>query len=262
MEFFALEVGGIFLYAYGLILLAAALSGIFAAWGNARLQGEEFYRVEEMLLWGLPLSIVGGRAVYVLFHWSEYGMAPLSVLCIWQGGISPWGGLAVFFFTLSAYSQIHGFDVWRWLDILAPSLLLVAAVYEMGILALQWHGIPQLEGVMREQPLAEYVEFYFQPMWAGEPPSAAVTRVALQFAVFLSVSLTVLWQRQRRAPWQHGCIALLGIGSLALVRVLCGFFSPSEDVLSSGRLLFGGTAFLCLGLFAWRSRQGDPIFYG
>lgn len=261
MEFFAFEAGGIFIYAYGLVLLAAVLSGLVAAWGNTRLQEEEFFRVEELLLWGLPLSIAGGRMVYVLTHWSEYSTSPLSVFCIWQGGISVYGGLAVFFFVLFAYSQIHGFDTWRWLDILAPALVLATAVYEMGILVLQWHGISQLEGVLRDQPLAEYIDFYFHPMGTVGPFSVALVRTVLQFAVFCVVSMTVLSQRQRQFPWQPGCIALLGIGLAAFTRLLCGVFSPSEDLLSSEHMFLGGTALFCLGLFAYRSRQRETLSY-
>ena len=116
MELIAVTAGGISVYTYGLINLAAILAGLLAACGNFRLHGQDWKRLEDLLLWGLPLSLLAGRLTYVLCHWNEFSSAPLTTLCFWHGGISYYGVIPALFFTVFAYCQIHGFNPWRWMD--------------------------------------------------------------------------------------------------------------------------------------------------
>ena len=266
MGLIAVTLGGIPVYAYGLVVLSAVLPGLLVAWGNVRLHGEEFWRVEDMFLWGVPLSLLGGRIAYVFCHWGEFGAAPLSVFCIWQGGLSFYGGMLTFFFVVFAYSQIHGLDGWRWMDLLTPAFLLAVAVHGIGMFALQMNvGTPSSADPFGNRLLTEYVAFYFRPLDFQEEEyqrPIALFQAGLQFAVFLAVCFLAFWQRERRFPWPNGCVALLGVGLVALIRFACGSFYlfGFDELLLPGRILSGGAAFLCLALFAFRVRRRD--FYG
>ena len=159
MGLIAVTVGGIPVYAYGLVLLAAALLGLLAAWVNVRAHGGESWRLEELLLYGMPIFLVGGRLAYVFCHWGEFSAAPFSVFCPWPGGISFCGGMLAFFFVVFAYSQIHGLNGWQWMDVLVPAILLAAAVHEAGSVALHWNaGIPFSAGLPNEDALAGSVD--------------------------------------------------------------------------------------------------------
>ena len=83
---------GLPIYTYGLVVLAAVLVGAAVAWMNVRLHGERTGTLLDLLLLGLPAALVCGRLGFVLHHFADYASHLLTVLCIWQGGLSFYGG--------------------------------------------------------------------------------------------------------------------------------------------------------------------------
>ncbi|MBQ7477732.1 MAG: prolipoprotein diacylglyceryl transferase [Selenomonadaceae bacterium] len=267
MGLVAVTLGGVPLYVYGLVVSGAVLLGILAAWVNVRTYGEEFWRVEELLLWGLPLSLAGGRLAYVFRHWGEFSTAPLSVFCIWQGGFSFLGAGLVGFFVVFAYSQIHGFDGWQWMDILMPAFLLAAAASDLGSLFLLGTGEALSTNLPEGHFMMEYVGFQFFSLGFREAEylgKAALYQAGLQFLVFLAVVIIGVWQRQRRLPWAHGCVALLGMGLMAVIQFGCafwGWFFWQGNIFSAEHIFFAGMAILCFGVFFCRLRQKEQNLY-
>ena len=83
---------GLELHSYGLLLAIAFLVGIqlFLKRGHDRGLPEDKLSTLSLIL--LVLSIVGGRGLYVLTHWSDYARDPLGVFRIWEGGLMLYGG--------------------------------------------------------------------------------------------------------------------------------------------------------------------------
>ena len=47
----------------------------------------------DLMLWIIPISILGARLYFVVFRWSDYAGNPLSALAVWEGGLAIYGGV-------------------------------------------------------------------------------------------------------------------------------------------------------------------------
>ena len=81
------------IYFYGVLI---AIGFLFAMLFCSRLSrrfgidSDDFY---DLLLWLIPLSIVGARLYYVLFRLDEYLQEPLRILAVREGGLAIYGGI-------------------------------------------------------------------------------------------------------------------------------------------------------------------------
>lgn len=76
------------------------ITGMIAAWiiglRRWKARGGQQESFEVILLWAIPLGIVGARAYHVLTHLGDYfgpGINPWSVFFIWEGGIAIYGAI-------------------------------------------------------------------------------------------------------------------------------------------------------------------------
>lgn len=90
------QLGPVTIHIYALCLIA----GITAAWliGVRRwvARGGTNDTFERVLIWTIPLGILGARIYHVLTHLGDYfgpGRNPWSVLFIWEGGIAIYGAV-------------------------------------------------------------------------------------------------------------------------------------------------------------------------
>ncbi|MCO5142529.1 MAG: prolipoprotein diacylglyceryl transferase [Oligoflexia bacterium] len=76
---------------------------------------------------------IGARALYVLLHHDEFNdLSFLSILNIFDGGLSFYGGLAVFFPVFYLYTKANQQSVITVANNLAPSLSLALAIIRIG----------------------------------------------------------------------------------------------------------------------------------
>jgi len=90
------QIGPLTIHIYALCLI----TGIIAAWilGLRRwhARGGQTDSFETVLIWTIPLGIVGARFYHVMTHLGDYfapGINPWSVLFIWEGGIAIYGAV-------------------------------------------------------------------------------------------------------------------------------------------------------------------------
>ena len=90
------QIGPLTIHIYALCLI----TGIIAAWAIGlrrwRARGGRTESFETVLIWTIPLGIVGARIYHVLTHLGDYfgpGINPWSALFIWQGGIAIYGAV-------------------------------------------------------------------------------------------------------------------------------------------------------------------------
>ncbi|MET0956774.1 MAG: prolipoprotein diacylglyceryl transferase, partial [Cryobacterium sp.] len=127
---------GIFrIHAYAICILV----GIFAATAltSRRLtkRGGEPGVVLDIILWAVPLGIVGARIFHVLTHPNDYfgeGKNLWEVFAVWNGGIAIFGALLGG--AVGAYigCRLSGIRFWSFADALAPGLLLAQAFGRLG----------------------------------------------------------------------------------------------------------------------------------
>jgi phosphatidylglycerol:prolipoprotein diacylglycerol transferase len=138
---------------YGLLIVAGVLAAAFIATIEARRKKEDPDHVWNLLMWCLVLGIIGARIYHVLstpsgssrgfsYYFIEQPFTNItlfgasvpfpSALLIWEGGIGIFGALIGGIIAVIIYSKRNSLLIWRWLDILAPGMLLAQAIGRWG----------------------------------------------------------------------------------------------------------------------------------
>ncbi|MCU1576004.1 MAG: Diacylglyceryl transferase [Leifsonia sp.] len=127
--------GPFVIHTYALCILA----GIIAAtiWTSRRLskRGGEPGVVLDIILWAVPLGIVGARIYHVLTHPTDYfypGANLWNTFAIWDGGNALFGSLLGG--AVGAYigCRMSGIRFWSFADALAPGMLLAQSMGRLG----------------------------------------------------------------------------------------------------------------------------------
>lgn len=127
-----LEIGGLRITWYAIIILTGALLGYYLTLRQTRKWGYKDEVFENFFLMMLPISIVGARLYYVIFEWQQYVDDPLSILFTWNGGLAIHGGLIAAVVFGLWYFRKHHIDVLRVADAAFPNVLLAQAIGRWG----------------------------------------------------------------------------------------------------------------------------------
>ena len=88
-----LQIGPLTIYWYGVIIGIGILIGLWLAIREGERQKIDKGNFIDLVLYGLPISILCARLYYVLFNWDYYMAHPSKILQIWEGGLAIHGGL-------------------------------------------------------------------------------------------------------------------------------------------------------------------------
>lgn len=139
----AIRLGPIAVHWYGLILGLGALAGLMLAIYRSKRLGFNHELFLDLMLWGVPISIIGARAYYVIFQWEYYQQNPGKIVAIWEGGIAIHGALIGAIATAVVFCRVKKVPFWKLADIAAPSLLLGQAIGRWGnFMNQEAHGGP------------------------------------------------------------------------------------------------------------------------
>jgi phosphatidylglycerol:prolipoprotein diacylglycerol transferase len=109
---------------YGLMLAVAFLVGTWLALREARRVGLDEDKLVTMILVVLVSSVLGARMLYVIEHIQEFRREWGSVLALWQGGLTLYGGVVAGTAAGLVAARRLGLPVWVAADALAPSFAL------------------------------------------------------------------------------------------------------------------------------------------
>ncbi|MFW7402575.1 prolipoprotein diacylglyceryl transferase [Vagococcus fluvialis] len=128
----AFNLFGIDIMWYAIIIVSAIVLVSWLASKEAVKVGLREDDVVDLMLWALPISIVGARLYYVLFELDYYIENPEQILAIRSGGLAIYGGLiagglVVYFFTRHRF-----ISTWKFLDVAAPSVILAQGIGRWG----------------------------------------------------------------------------------------------------------------------------------
>ncbi|HVM18294.1 MAG TPA: prolipoprotein diacylglyceryl transferase [Gaiellaceae bacterium] len=127
-----IDVGPVSLHAYGLTLLVAiaaatALTGV--RWTR---RGGDWDLVLRVAVWGVAAGIVGARLYHVVTSWDEVPGEWWGVFAVWEGGLGVWGGIGLGTIVGAIVVRRAGESVVRFMDAVAPGLLLAQAIGRWG----------------------------------------------------------------------------------------------------------------------------------
>ena len=124
-------------YWYGVLLAAGMLAGLYFCMHKAHKFGLTSDNVIDMILWAIPLCVLGSRIYYVVFYLDLYRNPDgtlnfLKMLRIWDGGIAIYGTVIAGFFTALVFCRIKKIKLWAMTDCCVMGLLIGQAIGRWG----------------------------------------------------------------------------------------------------------------------------------
>ena len=120
------------IYFYGVII---ALGMILAALYCARrapefgLTSENLY---DILIWVIPLSVIGARIYFVAFEWDQFAGDFGKMIAVWEGGLAIYGGVIAGLLTVIIWSRVKKIPMFAVADLMSLGLLIGQAVGRFG----------------------------------------------------------------------------------------------------------------------------------
>ena len=135
------QLGPIFIYWYGLLLVVAIMAGL---WLTVKVDkkyqlglGQE--KIFSLAIWLIIFGIIGARLYHVLSEINYYlptGQAgwsrPLEIFYLWHGGLGIFGVVIAGIIFLYFYARRQQRSIWLFLDLLAPAIILGEAIGRWG----------------------------------------------------------------------------------------------------------------------------------
>ena len=124
-------------------------------------------KVLDLVLWVIPIGVVGARLYYCLFEWENYKDDPISILYIHQGGLAIHGGLLFGIATAIIVTRRWKDDPVKWLDIIAPGIAIGQAIGRWGnYFNSEAHGTPtDLPWAIEVDGQLVHPTFLYESLW-------------------------------------------------------------------------------------------------
>ena len=120
------------IYLYGVLI---ALGFMIAILFCARLapkfgiSSDSFY---DLMLWMIPLSIIGARLYFVLFKLDYYIQNPKEIIAVWEGGLAIYGGIIAGTLTAYVFCRVKKLSFPATLDVISFGVLFGQALGRWG----------------------------------------------------------------------------------------------------------------------------------
>ena len=238
-----LHFGPLHLRSYGLMMAIAFIVGTFLSLRAARRLSLDEDKVVNVILVTLIASVLGARMLYVLEHLSEFRREWTSVLALWQGGLTLYGGIAAGTFAGLIASRRMGLPVWITADALTPALALGTMFGRVGCyLNGCCYGRPTVLpwGVVFPHDSFAYLEFGEQPVHPSQLYNA-----------FAGLVLFLVFQFLRKRFRVPGVLFWSFIVLFALVRIpldMTRTYEADAVIMRVGVLDFTESQLMSIGM--------------
>jgi phosphatidylglycerol---prolipoprotein diacylglyceryl transferase len=147
----AFYLGAFAIHWYGILIALAVIAAIGIAIVEAKRRGQHTEQVFNLALIVIPLGMIGARLYHVIDKWEYYIHNP--ALIIGGQGLGIFGAIIGGAVGLIVYTKWKKFSTLRWLDIVAPGLILAQAIGRWGNFFNQ-----ELYGYPTDLPWAIYID--------------------------------------------------------------------------------------------------------
>ncbi|MBH0129045.1 prolipoprotein diacylglyceryl transferase [Salinibacterium sp. NK8237] len=123
------------IHTYAICILIGIIAATWLTSRRLTRHGAEPGIVIDIIIWAVPLGLVGARLYHVFTHPGDYfyeGADPWEIIRIWNGGNAIFGSLIGG--AVGAYigTRLTGIRFWSFADALAPAILLAQAIGRLG----------------------------------------------------------------------------------------------------------------------------------
>ncbi len=109
---------------YGMVITF----GMILAWlfilADAKRKGQSTDDYLDVIIWGMILGVIGARAYYVIFSWSEYKDRLIGIFMLREGGLAIYGGIIGGFIGVCLICKKKGLKLFDVLDSVAYGVLI------------------------------------------------------------------------------------------------------------------------------------------
>lgn len=128
----AFRIFGIEIMWYGILISIGVYVGILVAQHLAKSDNMDPEKVLDIVLYSLPIGVVGARIYYIIFQWEYYAGNLRKMLDIRQGGLAIYGGIIAGCFTAYVYCKIRKLKFLKIIDIFMPAIAVGQAIGRWG----------------------------------------------------------------------------------------------------------------------------------
>lgn len=201
MDPVAFELFGLEIRWYGILIASGVLIGTILGLREAKRVGFNEDLILDLLIWEIPLAVIGARLYYVIFSWDMYKDNPLEVLNIRHGGLAIHGAIIMAIIVAVIFTRIKKVNFWTLADICAPSLILAQAIGRWGNYINQeaYGGPTDLPWGIMVNGVKVHPTFLYESLW--------------NFLVFLFL----IWYRKNKKK-KEGEVFLLYLSLYSFIR--------------------------------------------
>ena len=251
------DLGPLRVHAYALCILVGIVVATFIT--NRRLvaRGAEKWIVLDVILFAIPIGIIGARAYHVLTHPGDYfysGADPWRTLYIWEGGNAIFGSLLGGAVGAWIGTRFSGLRFWSFADAVAPALLIAQACGRVG----NWFN-HELYGLPTTLPWGLEVEVSNAAYPIGLPEGTLFHPTFLYEIIWnvIGAGVIILLERKVMLRWGKAFAVYLiwyGLGRSAFEAIR---IDPSETFLGVRTNIWAAWAAVVVGLVIiwWQSRR-------
>lgn len=129
------QIGPLTIHAYAICILVGMIAAVIITQRRLSTRGGESGVVLDVIIWAVPLGIVGARFYHVFTHGGDYffpGANLWNVFAIWDGGNALYGSLLGGAVGAWIGCRRAGIKFWSFADALAPAMLVAQALGRVG----------------------------------------------------------------------------------------------------------------------------------
>ena len=127
-----INIGGLYIHSYGVMLAIGFMVGISLSVRESRRVGMDPEKILNLSFYVLFAAIAGSRLFHCIVYYDQYLEDPLRVLKLWEGGLVFYGGFLGAALVSIFYTRAIKTNYWEMADIVAPGLAVGLACGRIG----------------------------------------------------------------------------------------------------------------------------------